>query len=246
MQAHALGRDFRRRGVQRCHIGLDHAQEAGFVQVLVAGVPRHREVGAIELEVEPGLDDRLVFGAHGLDEVGEISLVRGIVLVGLERGHQPRRGCIHERPHAISMPVERRAEAANIVAGRLKRPQPHRADTGGTDEFLAAHNRGELLGERRVRRQIERRLAIDMPAEPGEPLGDVGRVADLPKLAVADDRDAGRDLFLHGVVDGALDDLIELSRVVRLAVILREEERGEFVAARQAPDMRDIDRRAAI
>ena len=164
------------------------------------------------------------------------------MLVGLERGHQPRRGGVHERAHALPMPVERGAEAADIVA------QPARASlsrtgpiAGGADELLAAHDRGELLRQRRMRREIERGLALDMPAEAREPLGDVGRITDLAELAVADDRDAGRDLFLHGFVDGALDDPVELGRVVRLAMSLREQERDEFVAARQAPDMGDFD-----
>ena len=65
-------------------------EELGLVQVLVAGVARHREVGAVELELEAGRGDRLVFGPHRLDEVGEIGLVARIEMVGLEGGDQAR------------------------------------------------------------------------------------------------------------------------------------------------------------
>src|SRR5689334_17956446 len=121
------------------------------------------------------------------------------MLVRLERGDQPRRGRIHESTYAVSMPVERGAKTADIGACGLEGPQLHRADTGGANKLLFAHDGGELPGERRMRCEIERGLALDMAAEAGKPLGDVGRVADLAELAIADDGDTRRDLLLHGI-----------------------------------------------
>ena len=40
-------------------------------------MPRHREVGAIELEIEAGVDDRLVFGPHRIDKSARYELCEG-------------------------------------------------------------------------------------------------------------------------------------------------------------------------
>src|SRR5688572_32253388 len=55
-------------------------------------------------------------------------------------------------------------------------------------------------------------------------LDDVGRVADLAELAVADHADAARDLQPHRLVDRGLDHAVELGRIVGLTLVAREQQ----------------------
>ena len=54
-----LGRDVGGGGVQCFDIGGGNAQEVRLFHILIARVPAHREVGAVELHQETGIDDRL-------------------------------------------------------------------------------------------------------------------------------------------------------------------------------------------
>ncbi len=60
---------------------------------------------------------------------------------------------------------------------------------------------GELLEQPRKLDQVLAGLARRIAGEAGEAIRDVGRVADLAHLAVADDVDAGLDLAAHDVRD---------------------------------------------
>jgi hypothetical protein len=246
VHSHGLGGYARGRGVERLDVGGDGAKELGFAEVLVAGVAAHREVGAVELELEAGGDDRLVLGPHRRDEVGKVGLVRGVELVRLERGDQPRAGRVHERRGPVAAPVERGSEAADVVVQRLEVDQLDLGDRARAREFLAAHDVAELLRELRHRGEVERRLARAVAAEAAEPLDHIGRVADLAEFAVADDADPGLDLPAHCLVDRGLDQAIELGGVVSLALVAREQQRDQLGAARQAADMGGGDHRAAI
>ena len=70
---------------------------------------------------------------------------------------------------------------------------------------------------------------------------DVGGVADLARLAVADDVDASVDLPLHGVVHAALYSFVERGRIDHFIAILREQQVEDLVRSRQAPDVRGED-----
>ena len=67
---------------------------------------------------------------------------------------------------------------------------------------------------------------------------DVGGVADLAHLAVADDVDADRDLALDRRGDRIRDSAVECRRVVRLALFLGDEQRRHVRRTRQAAHMR--------
>jgi hypothetical protein len=186
---------------------------------------------------KPGRDDRLVLGPHRVDEVGEVGLVRGVELVRLERGDQPRAGRVHERGDAVAVLVERRAEAADVVVQRLEVDQLDLGDRRGAGELLAAHDVRQLLRQLGHRREIERGLARAVAAEAAQALDHVRRVADLAELAVADHTDAVRDLQPHRLVDRGLDHPIELRGVICFALVAREQQRYQLGAARQAADM---------
>ena len=92
----------------------------------------------------------------------------------------------------------------------------------------------------RKRGEIEMRprgLGRALGREAGQPVGDIGRIADLAGLAVADDVDAAIDLPLDRVGDGAAHDPIELGRIDRGALLAPLQQRDHRVAARQAAHM---------
>ena len=75
----------------------------------------------------------------------------------------------------------------------------------------------ELRHESRKLDEVLARLARRVAAEAREAVGDVGRVADLVRFAVADDVDAGRDLPPHDVGDGVGNDRSRRALVLDLA-----------------------------
>ena len=68
-------------------------------------------------------------------------------------------------------------------------------------------------------------------------MANVGGVADLARLAVADDVDADVGLLLHGVVNAALYGLFEYERVDRFVPILSEQQVQDFARSGEASDM---------
>ena len=158
-------------------------------------VPRHREVGAIELEHDPGRVDLVVLGLHRVRQRGDVLLVAWVVLVGEEDRDHARRGGGHERVLDVG-PGDRRLEVGDV--GRAprrgrdrRRARRTRAARSRARPSPAPCSRGTRPG---------RRAALSMPASPAEavePLLDVGRVADLARLAVVDDRHAGARLALR-------------------------------------------------
>jgi hypothetical protein len=115
--------------------------------------------------------------------------------------------------------------------------QLHLADARGAGELLGPHDAGQLFAELRQGREVQRGLPGAVTAEAGQALDDVGRVADLPQLSVADDGDARLDLLLDRLVHGGLHDLVEGLGVVGLAVVAGQQQRRQLGAARQAADM---------
>ena len=79
------------------------------------------------------------------------------------------------------------------------------------------------------------------PAEAGEPVPDVGGVADLALLAVADDVDAGLALGPDDVGHRLAHARLEGGRVGHAAGVQRLQEHGEIVGAGQAAGVRRED-----
>jgi hypothetical protein len=93
-----------------------------------------------------------------------------------------------------------------------------------------AHVVGEVL-------QVRRRVACAVAVEAGQPVLDVGGVADLAHLAVADDVDPRTALREHHVDHRRLDDLRGLPRVERPSLLAAEHDLGDGGGARQAADV---------
>ena len=84
--------------------------------------------------------------------------------------------------------------------------------------------------------QVLPRLARRVAIEAGQPVLDVGRVADLAHLAVADDVDADLDLLADDFRDRVGDHLLGVRRH-RSAVLMGEQHVGDRLRARQAADV---------
>ena len=76
-----------------------------------------------------------------------------------------------------------------------------------------------------------------LAAEAGEAILDVGRVADLAGLAVADDIDADGNLMRDDVGDRLVDLAVEFGMVVRLVLVLLHQQIDQRLRPRQAADM---------
>ena len=142
---------------------------------------------------------------------------------------------------ALPVPFERGVEAANVIVQRLQVDQLDFADRARAGEFLAAHDVGELLGQLGHGGEVLRRLPRGVSAEAGQTLDNICRIADLAELAVADHRDPGLDLMPYSFVDRRLHHAVEFIRIVRLALVAREQQRHELGPAREAADMGGAD-----
>ena len=136
VDARAVGRHVAQRVVQHLDMEFRALEEIGFVEVLKAGVMRHRQVGAIELQHEPGLDDRLVFLLHRRRDGFDIGLVARVIGVALEHRHQTRRGRGHE-PFDHRDLIECRAQIGEVLAQRLAVAPGDRADAWARRAVLA-------------------------------------------------------------------------------------------------------------
>jgi hypothetical protein len=96
-------------------------------------VARQREVGAIELQVETGGHDGLVFRLHRVGERGEVGVPRGVMLVLQEQAdHTGARG-VHEAP-LDAMGPHRGLQIRDILPQLALPPGFHLADASGPGE----------------------------------------------------------------------------------------------------------------
>ncbi len=200
--------------------------------------PAHVHAHALGRDARGRRIQRLDIGRGDLQELllGEVLIARvarhrKIRTVELKLG----RGGIEEP--ADTAALEGAGEAADVLAAGTGIDEPHGPHAARAHELLLAHDGGDLAAQLGERREIERGLALDVPAEARQPLGDVGRVADLAELAAAHDRYPGRLLLRHGLRDRRLYRPLEGLRVVGLAMVAGEEQRPELAAPGQAADV---------
>ena len=74
-----------------------------------AGVARHREIGAVELQHEAGGDDRFVFGRIAVGDRFEIGFVRRVVVVRLEQREMRPGDAAFMKPRPASAAASARA-----------------------------------------------------------------------------------------------------------------------------------------
>ena len=198
-------------------------------------VAAERQVGAVDLQHEAGIDDRAVFPRHHLGQRIKIGFVRGIVLVlqiardltGRRRGHEPfaRLGARHRllRPRDVGL------ERGEILPGDGTRARRAMLERRGE---VGEHRRelGEvgLAGpERRRARAVEAREAILH----------VGGVVGAALLPVVDDVEPAGDLFPHHVGDRRAHRGRELGRFGAGIFLLGQQQFHHFRRPRQAAGM---------
>ena len=217
VHAQLLGRNVGGCGIERFDIGFRDLEEVFFRHVLISGVTGHREVGAVELQIEAGGCDGLIFWAHRGDEIGQIGFMARIILVGLEGGDEAGGGRVHEAGHGLAR--HGFLEAADILMAGLKIDELYFANAGRADKFLIAHDGGQLFAKLGQGREVERGFARHVATKARQPFGDVGRITDLAEFAIAGDGDAGVHLLDDSVIHGALNDSIKLSHVISFAMV---------------------------
>ena len=192
VEAQLLARDPFDRPVQRLDRLVEVRPPVGDVGADRPEVLRHREVGRVELELEPRLRDRAVLVAHRFRDRVEVRLVRGVVPVRVVERDLPRRGGGEERV-AARMVAEGRAERLDVGVDGVGVAHLHRP-------LAAQHQdmRADLVREQALRDagELKEIVALDpnAAAEARQPIEDVVAKPDLAHLAVADDVDPDRPL----------------------------------------------------
>ncbi len=242
VEAHLLGRDAAQRVV-------DAFDEDVGLALLLLGVERvvAEHVGEeriVDLEVEAGLDDGEIFGAHRLAHRVEEFLVGFEVLVEADAA---RRGRGHEGADAFRR-VHRLAQIGEIaldlvladIADRTAGEQRHHRR-----DIAARHRLLEILlvifGERVALLGIEIVFAARPRLDAGEALLGINEEPGLRGFAVADDIDAALGLLLDDFGNGTGHALL-IGRRVELAAFageLRFHHVEQVGGARQAADMAD-------
>jgi hypothetical protein len=91
MNANPLGRDVRKRMVQRLDMRVGAFPERGKVEGGILNMTAHSQVGAIDLKVEAAGDDCLIFRPHRCGDSLKIGILRGIIIVAEEQRYHARR-----------------------------------------------------------------------------------------------------------------------------------------------------------
>ena len=95
-----------------------------------------------------------------------------------------------------------------------------------------------LREKRRIIQQILWRTSRTVTLKTRNALLDVGSVADLAHLTVADDVDTNFNLSGHRIFDRTCNGHVEFSLVVFLLPLLRENQLSNFFRSRQTANMR--------
>ena len=207
--------------------------------VLIGEVPLERQIGAVELQQKPGVDDRLVFLAQGRAEIVEIGLLGRVMLVFHRPGDDAGRGCGHERLDEPGPGVgERGAEIGDLGLDRVAAEIAHRADRLWRAHVADRRARGELLlhdpPKHRVAQRVGAGAALPRPAKTAHPVADVQEKALALLLAVVADIDARFGLFLDDPAQRRFSQAIEFGGVDRFAARAANVQPGQLRWARQA------------
>ena len=235
MHAHALGRQVAHRVVERGDIDGDDLAVVGERQIEVDHVPQHREVGAIELEDEAGLDDRLVFAPHHVGKRVDVFLV-GLVVAVLEIARDLARGGRGHEDVLGLCALQRRFRKIDV--GLRCRPvlPRDRAVAGGA----VLERRCEVLENFRKLRKFRlagahRRRALAFVA--GQPLEHVHCVVGAALLAVIDDIEPTFDLLAHDAGNSLAHGGLQLGTVRTGSFLFGDQLLHDFRRARQAAGM---------
>ena len=99
----------------------------------------------------------------------------------------------------------------------------------------------QLIAKLRKVVEVLRRGAFRIAVEPGQPMPDVGGIADLAHLAVAHHVEPGVLLESHDLPHALLQDIVEKNGIDLVAAILREQQIDELLRSWKAADVRGED-----
>ena len=218
--------------VQRLHIGGDDLAVFAQAQVRVDHVVRDREIGAVELQHEAGIDDGAVLARHDVGEREQVFLF-GLVVAVLEIARDLAGG---GRGEEVFFGLGTRGGALGLRdvgydGGKI--PPRDRAGAG----WAVLKRRGELLEDQRQFGKLglagaERRCA--RPLEARQAILDVNGVVQPALFAVVDNVEASLDLFLDHAGDGLRDGVGERGLPGAGRLPLREHQFHYVRRARQA------------
>src|SRR5262245_7396203 len=233
VQPHLLRRQAARGLVHRLdrhrHVGLD----VGGADIAGEAMGAHGQIGRVELQIEAGRHDRLVFDRQRRGRRLEIGLVRGIVEVGEVEQHLSRRDRRDERV-IRRRAAERGLEIVDVAlhgvgVAQLDRP------------FHIRHHQvpATLVFDEQLVDDLGKLAEIG-----GDELGAIGEAgialhhviaeADLAHLAVRDDVDAGIALLADDLLDRFAHPRAQLALVHRLLVEQIPHHAGKIRRPRQA------------
>src|SRR6516164_6545168 len=128
-------------------------------------------------------------------------------------------------------------EITDVRLERFRVHDGHGRDTAGTPVLGGRAPFGELAQKTWKLNQVLARLARSVAGEPREAPRDVGRIADLAHLAIADDVDADLDLAAHDLRYRFRNDRVVPRDITRLLPLAREEQVRHRLTAGQAADV---------
>ena len=225
--------------VQRFGVEGGAPQKLRFGKVLKGGMPRHRQIGAIDLQHEARRCDGGILFSHRAGDGRDIVLVAAIISVRQKARDHAGRGrgqkCLGRTPG-----IDRGPHVGKVVRQRLPIADGDRTDAGHALEASCPRKLRHLAAEIGERRQIGVRFRTFRAAlirKAGQTIAHIGGVTDFAGLAVADNVDADIDLPLDDVQHGLPNAAIELHSIDRPAVLTLFEQLQHRVARRQAADM---------
>ena len=203
----------------------------------ILDVLAHREVGAIDLQHEAGLGDRLVFVPHRVRDGVEIGLLARIVIVAEEHRHHAGR----RRAHEAAARLHGADRGLQIVDVRDRGLRVAHADRRVAGRRLAARAAGiaeHLLAQLREILEVLIDEGVAGAAEAREAILHIGRVARLRELAVVDEIDRRRRPACCTISATAERTRApSASRIDRHALLLGVHHADEIVRPRQAAGM---------
>src|SRR6266513_518308 len=205
-------------------------------------MPLEREVGAVELQQEAGLDDRLVFNAERLPKRREIRLV-GVVIFVLHRSSDDAgRGRGQKRlDKGVWLPVEHGSEIGDLRFELAVIDIAHFADRLWWVHIRHSFARSQLLRhlllQERIALDIAAGPALPAAAEPAHAVADIEEEGLALMLAIVADIDAGFDLLVDDPAQRLLAEPVELGRIDLAAARAPDIETRQLGRPRQAAGM---------
>ena len=236
-QVHAdlFRRDVRQGVIERLDVHAGDLAEFLEAEIGEEGVAAKGQVGTVDLQHQTRLGHGLVFLTQRIGDGEQIGLIAGIVSVVKIQRDDAGRGGVQECVPGLS---QRRLQVGHVGLGRLRVAHAYRAIAARRPAPRAPGIVEHPLGERGEIDQVLVGERLAGAAEPVQPILDVGHVARLAHLTVADDVDIGVGLLADDLRHRLADAGLERRPINRRAFLLGEHHLNQVVGSGQAAGMR--------